>query len=278
MSEVARNEDEDVRDALLIDDDPQEDAINRLIDEDAEVRAAVAAEIKQRLMNPPQPTQPQESPTASLQSEAAELRRKIDADEAFIDTFYAKPDSERNYTEFQQAQDRIRRNERSLREKEREEQRLVQNLNQSDAWVESWIGEAKLRDPNVGRYASTIKQLASQLPPAVLANREQLRNSLQHYVEPNAFKRYSMQNRQARRQDPRRDSAGSGAYEDSGDEEQAAAVKQDRFADATPQERDFLRRVGVIKDDAKKAGDGLVPIEDGYIIPIGRGRRNEGAR
>lgn len=277
MSEVERNDDDqDVRDALLLDEDPQDDAINKLLDEDPDVRAAVAAEIKSRLMNPPA-AQPQEAPTAGLQGEVEKLRGEIDADEAWIDEFYEKPDSERNYTEFQRKQDRIRRNERRMREVEREEQRIMSNLNQSDAWIESWISEAKMRDPNVSRYASIIKQLAGQLPANVLANREQLRNSLQHYVEPNAFKRYALSNRQQRRQDPRRDSAGSGAYEETGDE-QPVAARQDRFADATPQEREFLRRVGVIKDDAKKGADGLVPIEDGFIIPIGRGRRNEGAR
>ena len=273
-TEVER--DEDVTEALLLDDDPQDDAINKLIDEDPDVRAAVAAEIKSRLMNP-QPAAPQESPTAGVQSEMGRLREQINADEAWIDAFYEKPDSERNYTEFQRKQDAIRRNERRMRELEREEVRLTQNLNQSDAWIEGWIGEAKVRDPNVGRYGNIIKQLARQLPPQVLADRDALRNSLQHYVEPNAFKRYAVQNRTAKRQDPRQDTAGTGAYEESGDEVPQAG-KQDRFADATPQEREFLKRVGVIKDDAKRGGNEMIPIEDGYIIPIGRGRRNDEVR
>lgn len=273
-TEVER--DEDVTEALLLDDDPQDDAINKLIDEDPDVRAAVAAEIKSRLMNP-QPAAPQESPTAGVQTEMEKLREQINADEAWIDAFYEKPDSERNYTEFQRKQDAIRRNERRMRELEREEVRLTQNLNQSDSWIDAWVNEAKLRDPNVGRYGNIIKQMARQLPAQVLANREALRNSLQHYVEPNAFKRYALQNRQQRRQDPRQDTAGTGAYEESGDEAPVPG-KQDKYADATPQEREFLRRVGLIKDEGKRGGNDLIPIEDGFIIPIGRGRRNDEVR
>src|SRR5690606_9854910 len=155
-TEVER--DEDVTEALLLDDDPQDDAINKLIDEVPDVRAAVAAEIKSRLMNP-QPAAPQESPTAGVQTEMEKLREQINADEAWIDAFYEKPDSERNYTEFQRKQDAIRRNERRMRELEREEVRLTQNLNQSDSWIDAWVNEAKLRDPNVGRYGNIIKQL-----------------------------------------------------------------------------------------------------------------------
>lgn len=280
MSEAEHQE--DLSGALLLDEQPgrgvEDEAVEHLIDQDPDVRAAIAAEIKARLMTPPNAAQ-EAPPEAGVRSRLADIASKIDAAEKWVDGFYERSEADRvgdySYTAFQRKQDEIRRLEREARALEREELRLMQNLGQSDAWVEQWIGEAKSKDPLVERYAPIIKRLAAQLPAAVLADREKLRSSLLHYIEPNAYKQYNVAQRQGtRRADPRRDTAGSGAYGDERGSEPAREGK-DPYADASPQEREFLRRVGLIKEQAGNDDTGLIPDGDGFVIPVRRGRRNE---
>lgn len=286
MTDRQPDELEDARDALLLDDqqDPTDDAVFKLLDEDPDVRSAVAAEIKARLMGGQQQAAPERpDPTAEFESRLNQVNQEIEQLEAYFERFYKLPEAERvgenSYQNFQIKQDRVRKLEREARTLERQEQRLVQNLNQSTAWINQWIAEAQARDPYVKQYASDIQRLAQTLDAQTLADRTRLRNALHHYVEPNAYKEYNLRqrrNRQDPRRDPRRDTAGSGAYDDGA--EPPARPKQDKYADASPAEREFLRGVGLIKDQHNDPHDGIIPTGDGaFVIPVRRGRKNEGS-
>lgn len=293
---------DDLSDALLLDEDgsdnqhdqdpqarssavsPEDEAVFDLMDNDPDVRAAVAQEIKQRLFQQQNPPVQQQEQALPQTGDLERIRREINETEQWLDAFYEKPDTDKNYVEFQQRQDRIRRLERQERDLQSEQRTLTTNLSQANNWVDEWIQaeaqqqKAKRGVANIERYAGNIRQLASQLAPEVRANRQKLHDALRYYLEPNAYKQYN-ESQASRQAANRRDSGGHGAPGDASDDRMNDT--RDKYADASPEERQFLKGVGLLRDDqqqAKKSSTDLIPMDNGngYIIPIGRGKRNPG--
>lgn len=296
---MPEDQNENLSDALLLDESQEssgerdnemsaeDKAVYDLMDNDPDTREAIAAEMKRRLFQAgvaqnqaPAPFQaPQVSPQ---QEELREVRAQIDEAEKWIDGFYAKSDAEKNYAEYQSQNDKIRRLTRRETQLLTEQQHVAQALSQSGSWVDEWIeSQAAAEKARSGRatikeYAASIKQMAATLDPAIKADRARLNQVLQHLVEPNAYKQHNLSRRggASQRQDFRRDTGGS--YSEPGDES-SDRRPTDEFADASPEEREFLRGVGVLKDRKEPKRDGgLIAHGDGYIIPVGRGRRNGG--
>ena len=121
--------------------------------------------------------------------------------------------------------------------------------------------------------------MAKTLDPAIRADRARLEQVLQHLVEPNAYKQHNLSRRGGARQDFRRDAGGS--YTDpSGDERDARSEQRGNpYADASPEELEFLRGVGLVKDRKGQPRDSnelqLSADGRGYVIPVTRGRRNQ---
>lgn len=276
-------QEENLSDALLLDQggSPEDDAVYELMDNDPEVRAAVAREIKQRLMQQQQPA-PAPAQTLPQSNELQLIRQRIEETEQWLDAFYEKPDTDKDYVAFQRKQDEIRRLERQERDLQAAQRTVTANLAQSSAWVDEWIqAEARQQKAqrgvaNIERYAHLIKQLANQLPVEVRADRAKLNESLRFYLEPNAYKQYN-ESQANRRAAARREAGAHGEPGDASDERMSD--KQDPYADASAEERQFLRGVGLLRDaeqPRKKGSSELIPLQNGngYIIPIGRGKRN----
>lgn len=290
-------EDENLSDALLLNDDEsggdegaqemsaEDKAVYDLMDNDPDTREAIAAEMKRRLFQQGvaqnQAPAPFQAPAVSAQQqELNRVREQIDAAEQWIDGFYAKSDAEKNYAEYQSKNDEIRRLTRRETQLLTEQQQVSAALSNSGSWVDEWIEEQASQEKarhgraTIKEYAQTIRQMASTLDPAIRADRTRLNQVLQHLVEPNAYKQHNLSRRSgAQRQDFRRDTGG--AYSEPGDEQERRPNQNDEFADASPEEREFLRGVGVLKDRKSQQDDGrMIPHGNGYIIPVGRGRRN----
>lgn len=254
------------------------DEFDDLLDNDPQMREAVKAEMKRRLMQGvDEPRQPQgDRPKTELER----VRDELEATQREIDEFFSTPEQERNYEKFEQSKLRLGRLERQerLALEQRDEYRRA--LSRADSIVDSWIREQAAMDPNVAKYGDRIKRIAKTLRENVRADEATLRDALKVIVEPNAYKEYVRANRQTKRKpQSRRDVPDGNAYmDDDGDDRPA---RNDKYADASEEERAFLRNVGLLKDErSKRSGKSeLIPTEDGgFIIPIGRGRRNESGR
>lgn len=254
--------------------DSEGDMIDEMMDSDPEVRGQLKEQLRQRLLN----QQPQPQPQAQQPSELDEVRQELQKVDQEIDTFFEQSEENRNYEQYEKAKirrDRLQRRELLLKEQMQEQERAVSRAPQI---VESWIREKAAEDREVTKYADKIKTIANGLQPHIKADEGTLRQALQYMVEPNAYKQYVRERRQSQRKQQRTREAPSGdTYmdDDSGDEPQ----KQERFPNASQEEKQFLRRVGLIDEGKKEKQSGLQPTGDGgYFIPVGRGRRNQGGQ
>jgi len=129
----------------------------------------------------------------------------------------------------------------------------------------------------IDRFQGRIRELARTLEPEILADPQRLRQTLEFYVLPNAKSEYLDQQRLARRNSapPRRsaqDHAGGDSYMDGTKDE--GQTPPDPYADASPEEREFLKGLGLVKDAPPTGGRSLIPTRDGFIMPVTQGRKN----
>lgn len=248
------------------------DEIDELLDDDPEVRNAVKNEMKRRLIEQQQAPQRRE-PQKREPSEMDKVREEIEENDAALDAFFNQAEDERDYVEYEKRklrQQRLIRRESLLKDQRYEQQRAA---SRAPSVVENWIRERAGTDREILQYADRIKSYAQNLKPEIKADEAALRNYLQYMVEPNAYKEYMRSGGKQRKQ-PRRDEPSGDAYMDDDGEPR----RKGKYADASDEERDFLRRVGVLKDsNAQKKNTDLYPTEDkqGFYVPVGRGRRNE---
>ena len=259
---------------------PQRDEIDEMLDSDPDIREAVKREIRQRLLGTQQPQPTQATPrTPQVETELESVREQIQKYEATIDEFFQIPDSERNYEQFERTKierDRAMRRERQL---EARKSQYQTGLNRSTQVVEDFIRQRTAEEKrqhypvSVGDYADLVRQYARTLEPEVLADEAALRRNLQYVVQPNAYMAYMNQpGRNRTRIKTQPDAPRGDAYMDDGGVDTEAP--RGKYADATDEEREFLRGIGVLEDKKQTSTD-LIPTEDGFIIPIGRGRRND---
>lgn len=252
----------------------ERDELDELLDSDPQMREAVKAEMKRRLMGQEQPVQQQ--PVEPEPTQLDMVQQQIVENDRQLDAFFETPEAERNYEQFERLKIQQRRLERQEREAREAHMRQREALSRSDQVIESWIRQRAATDRGVLEYQDRIKQIASGLRPDIRADEGALRQALEYMVLPNAFMQHSQAQRarQGRRQPQRRDAPPGEAYMD--DDADDRPKRRDKYADASAEEREFLRRVGLLKDESSRGrqNDGLIPMKDGYVIPITRGRRN----
>lgn len=264
---------EQVRDSLLVE---QADPYDELL-EDPEIRTRVKEELKNLATRGYYGQPQQQAPQQPQVNPLDEVNRKIQENDQWIDEFFSKPDDKRNFEEFER-----RKVEQSRLDRKRNEIMLAQQqqreaLGRSQDVVEGFIKRVaevqkkRFGESRIQHYADEVRRLASQLDPAILADEGRLRQNLEWMIEPVAFKRYeeSRFNQRSRAQKQRYEARGEAYMDDQED----TPEQNDPYADASPEERRFLRGLGLIKD-GKDNKEALIPTENGYIIPIRKGRRN----
>lgn len=277
MSDAPRD-DENMQDLLVSDGEheeqrmdapPERDEIDDLIDSDPEVRSAVKQEIKNRLLNQQQAVRQEQAPPPPAEpSELERVQAELEETDSKLDAFFETPEANRNYEEYEKMklrQSRLMRRESQLKDEARLTEQAVSRAPQI---VDAWIREQAAVDRNITRYATRIRELARTLRPNIQSDEASLRDALKYMVEPTAYKEYHSRN--ARRQQTRRDTPSGEAYMD--DDGGQARKPKDKYADASPEEREFLRNVGLVKDQQKSRDNELIPTPDGqgYFIPIPR--------
>jgi len=293
MVDADRTHDEDVEraaDALLTDEPEVQDddqAIFDLMDNDPQVREAVKNEMKRRLFQAEESQpQPQSEPTDEYDAQLDDLRRQLDEHEQWIDLFFSQPSAERNYDEYERRQvqaRRLDRQERLLLEERNKMRTAVQNADRTvNQWIQERVQNEKRRfggRSDLERYADRVRSLAAQLPATVRADPSKLREALRLYAEPNAYKAWREQERfnRSQGQQARHGSAVNESHMDDGGE---APRRKGKYDDADPSEREFLRGVGLLREERQGTGgdQGMIPTDNGYIIPVGRGKRNTTGR
>lgn len=253
---------------------PERDEFDELLDDDPQTREAVKAEMRRRLAQPQQPPAPQ----SQEPSELKKVQDEIDTVETELESFFSTPEQERNYEQFERLKIRKGRLERQERQLERHEQDRERRMARAPQVIDAWIREQAATDREITKYADKIKQIARGLRPHILADEQTLRQALEYMVEPNAYKQYVRSRRTQQRSQPQDRNAPRDSYSD--DDGDDRPRNRDRFADASDEEREFLRNVGVLKDRQKEARrSGLVPTGDGgYYIPMNGNKRREGGQ
>lgn len=255
---------------------PERDELDEMLDSDPATREAIKEEMRRRIMENQQPAQQQQE--QPQMSQLDQVRQEIDKMEHQMEQFFSTPEAERNYEEFEKAKmhrDRMVRQEQLL---EKQQQSQVQAVRQAPDIVDRWIREQARNDREITKYADKIKTMARSLQPNILADEGTLRQALEYMVEPNAYKQYRKEQRrkEARGTRGRETPQGDTYMDDDAPEDEGR--KKDRFSDASAEERDFLKRVGLLQEETKKKEENtLQPTGDGgYYIPVTRGRRNTG--
>lgn len=220
----------------------------------------------------PQQEQPKD-PIQQLEEQIAEKDR-------YIEEFFSKPDEERDYAEYERTKNELQRLDRQLNQMRHQRSQQQVALSRSDEVINRWIkskAEQERRqfgEPEINNYANRVREIAKGLRPEVLANENKLRETLEYSIEPFAFKEFQRSQRQGGQRRPVREGAGRDDYTDEGGDGPHEDGAQDKFADASEEEREFLKGVGLIGGEKKQEPD-LVPVKGGYQIPIRPGRRNQ---
>lgn len=262
----------------------QRDIYDDMLDHDPALRQQVKEEMRRRLAGQSQQQQqgepPKREPTR-LELVSARIEELAQKKNEFL----SLPEDQRtqeSYIEFE----RMREEQFNLG---REESRLIAQQSETEARaaragevVDQFLQQAIEQErrtfgsTTIDRFQGRVRELARSLDPEVRADPQRLRQTLEFYVLPNAKSEYLDQQRLARRNAPSQrrsaqDHAGGEAYMDGGDDSQKAT---DPYANASPDEREFLKGLGLIKDAPQEGRRALIPTRDGFIIPVTQGRKN----
>lgn len=267
----------------------ERDIYDEMLDNDPALRAQVKDEMRRRLSGQPQQQQGEQrrEPTRLEQ-----LQGKLNEAEQFIDDFLKMPEEERvnkygdnAYAVYEQKRTEAMRLSREESTLMHQESMMATAALRAGEIVDSFITEAidaerrRFGNTTIDRYQNRVRELAKALGPEVKADPTELRKALEYYVLPNAKSEYLDQQRLARhqqggqRRQSAQDHAGGEAYMDGGNDGQGG--NKDPYADLSPEERDFMKRMGLIQETPKDGERGLIPIDGGFVIPVTEGRRNK---
>lgn len=260
--EVDQNQSRDVYDDLL--EDPQFRP---------QVKQAIAQFAQRGYAGNQEPQQQPMDPMQQLEAQIAER-------DQYIEEFFQKPDEQRDYMEYERKKAELTRLDRRLSEMRTQRAQQQMALGQSDQVIERWIrskAEQERRqygEAEISNYASRIREIAKGLRPDLLANEQKLRETLEYSIEPFAYKEYQQRQRQqGRPQQEARDGRERDSYTD--DDADEPHEPQDKYADASDEERTFLKGLGLIKEERGKRQSELIPVKNGFAIPIRPGNRNQ---
>ena len=289
---MADNPDSNLADVLLGGDEdvaqvgetqeeaPQANVITQQLETDPEYRAQVADYITQLAAaqvgaaQAPQEQQqaaPQVSPIDQADAGIDELQRQI---EAFLQMDEKDPNKDyRQYEEWKVQLSRLENYRARLDRQERLDMARRLSPEGSERIVEEFIqqeGRSQARrigKNHVSSYANRVRDLAKQLNANVRSDPDSLRNALQNAIGPMAFQEY-VEASMKKGGSMREGAAPSESYADG----RTPEAQQGEFDDASPEERQFLRAMGLIQGEERQAG--VRQVDRGFEFDVTRGRRN----